>query len=132
MSLLTATAIGATATTIGGGLLYVSKSVLALIRKQDRQNDLLFGDGTPERPGLAVWQRDTTDSINRLDEGQRHIIRQTEQLRTDVDKANSQLVRNGGSSLRDVADRIEQNTAQPGSPPPPPAPRRPRTPRAPR
>ncbi|MGA8330457.1 MAG: hypothetical protein WB777_14310 [Mycobacterium sp.] len=71
-----------------------------LTLKTDQQNKLLFGNGTPEWPGLASWQRDTTAAIRRLDAGQLHLIGQIR------DEVAPQLKPNGGDSLRDAVDRV--------------------------
>lgn len=93
--------IAASLTTAAGGLAYLARGIRALIRKSDRQDELIFGDGTSEHPGLERWQRETTSAIRTVEARQ-------EDLHHELDAVHAQLKPNGGSSLRDAVNRVEQ------------------------
>ena len=101
MSLVDDSVIAASVTTAAGGIVYLARGIRALIRKSDRQDELIFGDGTSEHPGLERWQRETTAAVRKVEARQ-------EDLHRELDAVHAQLKPNGGSSLRDAVNRVEQ------------------------
>lgn len=100
--------IAASATTALGGLLYVGRAFLNLVRKQDQQNELLFGDGTPEHPGLQEWQRRTTSAIDEATRLARVAAKEAGMVANRIVQIEKEFKPNSGTSIRDQLNRIEK------------------------
>lgn len=106
MSAVNDALIAASLTTFAGGLIYAGRATLSLVRKQDRVNNLLFGDDDdPRNLGLRAWQDKMTARVEDIDNGQLEVLRRL----NDIDH---ELHPNEGASMRDVVDRLERVAAE--------------------
>jgi hypothetical protein len=106
----------ASITTAGGGLVYVLRSVRNLVRKQDERDDIIFGDGTSQRPGLVAWQEKTTASIDEAARLARIAAKEAAAVANRLVRIEKEFKPNSGTSMRDQLTRIEQALNSPPRP----------------
>jgi hypothetical protein len=108
--------IAASATTAVGGIIYGVRSVLSVVQKSDKRDEIVFGDGTPERPGFEAWQRQTTASIEEAARLARVAAKEAAAVSNRLVRIEKEFKPNSGSSIRDQLTRIEQALNAPPRP----------------